>query len=93
MSFTDGKPFIATEAHCKGKWGGVPNGLHFRCAFCGYKFVLGDTVRWQYTNEYRGASGNPLVCVKCDCPKDELIAKWRAMHEEANGRMWWFTQR
>lgn len=93
MSFTDGKPFTATDAHCVGNWSCGRNGLYFRCAFCGHKFVPGDTVRCQYTNDTPGASGNPLVCSKCDCPKEELIAKWKAMWAEAEGRMWWFTRR
>jgi len=64
----------------------------FRCFLCGHRFVPGDVVRWQFTNDIPGAAGNPLVCKACDGTKDEVVAKWKAMHAEANGRMWWFCR-
>jgi hypothetical protein len=93
MSFTDGKPFLATESSCQARWSGGKPGEHFRCGFCGYKFVPGDTVRWQYTNDIPGAGGNPLVCIGCDQPYEQLIKSWKSMHAEASGRMWWFCRR
>lgn len=89
MSFTDGKPFIVTDADCHKRWGGGRDGKFFRCYLCGHKFVEGDVVRWQYTND-TDAGGNPMVCEKCDGTREEILAKWEAMHAEANGRMWWF---
>jgi hypothetical protein len=90
--FTDGKPFVATEADCRAHWGGGRNGVWFRCYLCGHKFKPGDVVRWQYTNDVQGAGGNPMVCQKCDGTKDEIVAKWKAMWDDANGRMWWFSR-
>lgn len=90
MSFTDGKPWVATEAECKAQWGGRKGG--FRCVLCGYRFIPGDTVRWQYTNDSPGACGNPLVCVACDGSKEEIVAKMIAMRAETKGRMWWFCR-
>ena len=92
MSFTDGKPFIATEANCKASWGGGKNGSYFRCYFCGHKFKPGDTVRWQYTNDISGAGGNPMVCERCDGPPADVRAAWAEKCEEARTRFWWFTR-
>jgi hypothetical protein len=92
MSFTNGKPWIATEKDVHASWSGGKDGKYFRCALCGYKFKVGDTVRLQYTNDVPGAGGNPLVCQKCDGTKEEIVAKWRAMHEESKGRWWWFCR-
>jgi hypothetical protein len=92
MSFTDGKPFVATEEDLKRPWMGGKRGEYFRCFLCGHRFVPGDVVRWQFTNDIPGAAGNPLVCKACDGTKDEVVAKWKAMHSEVNGRMWWFCR-
>ena len=75
MSFTDQKPWIATEKNCKASWSGYPDGKAFRCKLCGYKFKPGDTVRWQYTNDIPDAHGNALVCTKCDRTKEEIVQK------------------
>lgn len=98
MSFLDGKPRIATEEECNAQWMCGKRGEHFRCCFCGYKFKVGDYWRCQYTNSTPGASGNPLVCEKCDAPREELVAKWKAMHDEVRAiekdqRLWWFHRR
>jgi hypothetical protein len=92
MSFTDGKPFKATEADCQANWEGGSKGIFFRCYLCGHKFVPGDIVRWQHTNDVPGAGGNPMVCKDCDGTKEEIVAKWKAMYAEAKGRMWHFTK-
>lgn len=89
-SFTDGKPRIATQEDLQANWGGGRSGEYFRCCLCGYRFKEGDYWRWQYTNDIPGAGGNPLVCKKCDGP--DVIEKWKQMHKEAKGRMWWFTR-
>lgn len=92
MSFTDGKPWVVTDKDCRAKWGGADNGKRFRCYLCGHKFVPGDVARWQYTNDTPDAGGNPMVCKDCDGTKDEIVEKWKAMHAEANRRMWWFNE-
>ena len=89
MSFTDGKPRIATKEDCNAPWSG--NRKNFRCYLCGYKFKVGDYWRWQFTNNIQGASGNPLVCKNCDGP--DVIEKWKALHEEAKSeKFWWFNR-
>ena len=92
MSFTDQKPFIVSEKDLKTRWGGGKPGEYFRCGLCGYRFCLGDTARWQYTNDTPEAWGNPMICEKCDGPREEIITKWKRMHEEAKSRMWWFCK-
>jgi len=77
MSFRDGKTWVATESDCDARWGGGENGKYFRCHFCGYKFKVGDKVRWQYTNDIVGASGNPLVCESCDTGQEDVREKWK----------------
>jgi hypothetical protein len=93
MSFTDQKPRVATEEDCHAGWMGVSNGVYFRCGFCGYRFQPGDYWRWVFTNDVPGAGGNPMTCKACDTGnRESMIAKWRAMHEEAKMRMWWFAR-
>ena len=80
MSFTDGKPRIATEQECKAGWCGCKAGEHFRCYLCGYKFKIGDYWRCVFTNRPGvdpDASGNPLVCEKCDT--SDVIERWAAL--------------
>lgn len=65
MSFTDRKPFVATEAQTKLRWGGRSD--NFTCKLCGHKFKDGDTVRWLYANGTPGLScGNFFACSLCD---------------------------
>ena len=82
MSSTDGKSWIVTKDDCNRSWGGGRNGKYFACGLCGYKFKEGDTVRWQYTNDVRGASGNPFVCSNCDGTKEEICVKRAALIKE-----------
>lgn len=88
--FTDGQPFFATEADTKKRWGLCGDG--FRCGLCGYRFQVGDRVRWQYLNDESGHFGNLKVCADCDGTKQEILAKARALVAEYNalkaGRMW-----
>ncbi len=93
MGFTDQNPWVATEEDCKRPWSGGKNGLRFRCFLCGHRFKPGDRVRWQYTNDIPGASGNPMVCESCDGTKEEIVLKVKLMYAEAKGRMWWFMDR
>lgn len=91
-TWRDGKPFIATEEHVKGPWMGVRDGACFRCALCGHRFKTGDRVRWQFTNDVPGASGNPLVCERCDGTKEEIVAKMREGYAAVAGRYWFFAR-
>jgi len=91
-NFTDQKPRIATAEDLKRPWSGHRDGSCFRCYLCGHKFEVGDQYRWVYSNGTPGAGGNPMVCASCDGPNEEVIARWKAMHEEARTRFWWFTQ-
>ena len=73
VSFTRGIPWIATEGDVKAKWGGDPKRFH--CGICGHRFVVGDTVRWQYSPRQT----NFLVCEKCDDEPETLIARREEM--------------
>ncbi len=91
LNFTDGKPWIVSEADTKKAWNGGKDGAFFRCALCGHKFVAGDTARWQFTNDTPGAGGNPMVCVKCDGGKEAIVAEIRKRREELKAPSnWWF---
>lgn len=90
MSFIDGKPRVATQEDCKANWSCGKNGKYFRCHLCGHKFEVGDVWRFVYTNSTPGASGNPLVCAKCDGP--DVVERWAAMCKEAHERFWSFTR-
>jgi len=79
VSFTDGKPRIATEADCTARWGGAKDGKRFRCALCGHRFVVGDTWRWVYCNDGSCPGGNFMVCIVCDGPN--VKDKMRDWHE------------
>lgn len=91
MSFTDGKPWIATTKDTQTRWSSGKPGEHFRCGMCGHNFVVGDQVRWQYTNDIPNAGGNPLVCAACDGP--DFVERWVAKFAEwdviATDPKWW----
>ena len=91
MSFTDGKPFVATTEDCQRAWSGGKHGIYFRCYLCGHKFKPGDIVRWQYTNNIKGAGGNPMVCRACD--GQDVIRRWKELHDDWNSdKFWWFRR-
>src|SRR5688572_787006 len=90
--YTDQKPFTVTDQDLKLPWGCGRDGIFFRCYLCGHRFQAGDVARWVFTNDVPGASGNPLVCEKCDGTKEEIVAKWKQMHIDATGKMWWFCR-
>jgi hypothetical protein len=87
-----GEPWVATEKDVTLPWSGSQR--NFRCAWCGHKFKLGDVVRCVYTNggseDTRGISGNPFACAACEAPREEMLAKLRAMRAEYEARFWWF---
>lgn len=92
--WTNGKPFVATDKHLAMRWNCGKPGEEFRCALCGHKFVAGDTVRWQFTNDIPGAGGNPFVCRGCDSGKDGIVNKIMRKREELRtGAWWWFMPR
>jgi len=93
MSFTDGKPHIATAEECKAPWGGVKNGKNFRCGFCGHKFVPGDKYRWLFTNDMPGYGGNPFVCERCNDTTTVLRQRWREKCDEYKSPKWWWFRR
>lgn len=78
MSFTNGKPWVATERHCTLQWGGHPL---FQCYLCGHKFKPGDIVRRQFTNDTPGAGGNPLVCANCDGSKEKIVERMKDINK------------
>ena len=90
MSFTDGKPRVATEEEVDASWGGMKHGKRFRCYLCGYKFQVGDTWRWVYANGHSPAYGNFMVCDKCDGL--DVLDKWNKANEEARQKFWWIWE-
>lgn len=93
MSFLDGKRRIASETCVIAPWSGAKNGKYFRCAFCGYKFKIGDGWRCIYTNDMPGASGNPLCCDGCFTDKDATRQRWIVINEKfqkLKEEFWWF---
>lgn len=82
-----GHPFTATEEDLAAPWSGGKNGEYFRCGLCGYKFQIGDTVRWVYMNSTPGSLfGNFLTCQACDGP--DIVERRLAWQEEARNRFW-----
>ena len=75
MNFTDQKPRIATQKDLNSPWSGCRHGKFFACGLCGHHFKVGDKWRWIYTNNIPGATGNPLICEKCDGP--DVIERWK----------------
>jgi ribosomal protein L37E len=93
MSILNGVPFIATKEHVNAPWSG--NKKNFRCSYCGYKFKIGDTVRFIYTNDMNTAPGNPLVCSTCDTGNNEEMRalwnqKWNNFKEFKKANWWFF---
>jgi len=89
-NFTNQQPWIATEKDCDAPWSGYKHGKHFRCGLCGYKFKVGDTVRWVYAGKVRHT--NFLVCTECD--GEDVLEKRQKQYEEfqelKEGRFWDF---
>lgn len=92
MSFTDGKPRIATEQECAAKWGSRKAGDGFRCGICGHQFVVGDQWRWVYDNDGKGSCyGNFMTCRACDTPgvrekRKALVREWETSISQ---KFWW----
>lgn len=88
-NFTNGKPFVVTADDVTKPWSCGKGGERFRCYLCGHRFVAGDVARWQYTNDTSNAGGNPMVCVKCDGTREEVIARWITLREEFKSPKFW----
>ncbi len=84
---------IADEKTAKAMWLGRENGIYFRCGFCGFKLNVGDKYRLIYTNDISGASGNPIVCEKCNDSTENLRQKWKKKSDIAYSEYWWFTRK
>jgi len=90
-SFTNGKQRIATKQDCNAPWAG--NKRNFRCGFCGYRLKVGDLWRWVFTNDIKGAGGNPIFCDSCDDGKDQARAKWKEKCDMFYSTEWWWFNR
>ena len=77
---------------CRLPWAGGNNGKYFRCHFCGHKFKAGDKYRIIYTNDIKGAGGNPIVCEACNDTTPNLRDKWKELKAEARERFWWLRR-
>jgi hypothetical protein len=88
MTWTDGKPFVVAQEHLKARWG--LEGHAMRCCLCGHTFVMGDTARWQFTNDTPGAGGNPFVCMPCDTGREAIIAEILRRRAELKADKWWW---
>ena len=87
-----GELLVADEKTCQARWAGYRPGEGFRCYFCGRKMVPGDKYRAVYTNDLRGAGGNPLVCEQCNGTNEELRARWIKINLEVDDflkKYWW----
>ena len=87
---------VATERTCSAPWSGVQGGVLFYCAFCGYKFNVGDEYRAIYTNDLPNAGGNPLTCRSCFTASGGeagLRSEWSALCNEFDTRFKWFKDR
>lgn len=93
MSFTDQKPFTVTPSDLAQPWSGGAPGEFLRCGLCGYRFALGDTARWMFTNNLPDGWGNPFLCVDCDTPDSK--ANWIQHHKDwkkAQEKFWFFCK-
>ena len=67
-NWTNGQPFIVTEAHMSMPWSGFRDGRMFRCHMCGEFFKPGDVARFVLCNGVKEAReagvrcGNVMVC-------------------------------
>lgn len=80
--FFSSKLKVATAEICAAPWSGGKNGAYFRCHFCGHKFIVGDHYRILFTNDMKGAGGNPIVCEKCNDSTENLRAKWKDRNDQ-----------
>lgn len=91
-NWTNGKPFVVTEAHMSMPWSGFRDGRLFRCHMCGAFFKPGDVARFVWCNNVKEAReagvhcGNVMVCDACDGPD---IYKRIAEHERIGKQRYW----
>ena len=86
--------WAATKEDCSAPWNGGKGGIYFRCGFCGHKFVVGESVKWLYTNDIVGAGGNPFVCNQCggNVTTENLRKDWLEHCNRAKTEYWFFTR-
>lgn len=94
-NWTSGEPQVATEADLKAGWGGIPNGVRFRCYLCGCKFKLGDGWRWVWSknatytvNGKEFGVSNFMTCAACD--GEDVLERWVQMNIDAHTKFWSF---
>lgn len=85
---------IATAETCKAPWSAMKGGVLFYCAFCGVQFKPGDAYKAIFTNDLRGAGGNPLCCKQCYTTEAEMRLLWQKRNREweelYKGKWRWF---
>lgn len=93
-----GRPQVVEAADIKLPWSGYKDGRFFRCGLCGYRFKVGDYIRWLFTNTEGLPGGNPFTCEKCDGP--DVLVRWKQHYEDykellatLNNKFWKFHDR
>lgn len=91
-----GEQFICVNDKQLGFHWGTGKKSHFFCGFCGIDFKLDDQFRMCFTNDLKGAGGNPLVCKPCWDANGGfygLRMLWRKMWEEYRTKFRWWSVR
>ena len=68
----------------------------FFCAFCNQDFKLGDEFRMIFTNDLKGAGGNPLCCKPCFDKAggfETMREEWKQRNLDYRTNYRWFTVR
>lgn len=85
----------ATKEEAAARWLGGAGGKWFRCCLCGAKLKEGDRFLVLFTNDMKGAGGNPILCEACVLAhahdKEKLREAWRQHCAAAcSEKFWWF---
>lgn len=83
-----------TQEHLKAPWASIGKRAFF-CAFCQKDLEMGDEFRMIFTNDLKGAGGNPLACGKCvtEHGVEGLRERWQAMWQEYKTKFRWWSVR